>query len=63
MDLLKVIIIVISIALILVGTVVWLAGLLSKNVARKMLGLQILGAWIILDFICVILALCLGWFK
>ncbi len=63
MDLLKVILIVILLALLLVGAAVWTAGALGKNAGRKKLGIQVLGAWVILDFVCVILALCLGWFK
>jgi len=63
MEALKVAIIIISLTLLVVVAAGWLVGLVSKKASLKRLGAQVLGAWVVIDFIGIILALCFGWFK
>jgi hypothetical protein len=59
----KILVVSTNLLLLLVGLLVWLVGNISKNPARKRIGLTLLSVWVLYDLIGLILAFSLGWFK
>ena len=59
----KKVVFVISLVWLFVGAAIWLAGWLPKCAPCKRLGVSILGAWLVFDFLAVAIAFSLGWFS
>jgi hypothetical protein len=63
MQILKVTLAILWAALLLGGTVAYLAALILKRPALKRAGSITLGAWLLFDFVLIVLSFVFGWFS
>ena len=63
MQILKVTLAILWAALLLGGTVAYLAALILMHPALKRAGSITLGAWLLCDFVLIVLSFVFGWFS